>query len=80
MKGAHNEKEQWDKKLKRSQVGKKYFFFQFLDLTDLLQQGVLREAPPKKNHVNLGIAEKGGGVETLAQIVFGSSSVNINHY
>ena len=80
MKGAHNEKEQWDKKLKKSQVGKKYFFFQFLDLTDLLQQGVLREAPPKKKPCKFGHCPKGGGVETLAQIVFGSSSVNINHY
>ena len=43
---------------------------------------------PKKNRVNLGIAQKGegsggvgvGGVETIAQIVCGSSSVNINHY
>ena len=35
----------------------------------------LREAPPKKKRVHLGIAQKGGGVETLAQIVFGSSSV-----
>ena len=41
--------------------------------------GELREAPPKKNRVNLGIAQK-GGVEMLAQIVCGSSSVNINHY
>ena len=37
-------------------------------------------SPTKKKRVNLGIAQKGGWVETLAQIVFGSSSVNINHY
>ena len=35
--------------------------------------------PPKKR-VNLGIARKGGGVKTLAQIVCGSSTVNINQY
>ena len=34
---------------------------------------------PKKNRVNLGTPQKGGGVETPAQIVCGSSSVNINH-
>ena len=43
---------------------------------------LIREAPPQKKRVHLGIAQKGGGggVETLAQIVCGSSSVNINHY
>ena len=40
-------------------------------------------SPTQKKRVNLGIAQKGGvggGVETLAQIVFGSSTVNINQY
>ena len=41
----------------------------------------LEEPHAKKKRVNLGIAQKGGwgGVETIAQIVCGSSSVNIDH-
>ena len=41
---------------------------------------VLREAPAKKKSCKFGHRPKGGGVETLAQIVCGSSSVNINNY
>ena len=51
-----------------------------LYLIRILHISALREAPPKKKRVNLGIAQKGGGVKTLAQIVCDSSSVNINHY
>ena len=37
-------------------------------------------SPTQKKRENLGIAQKGVGVETLAQIDCGSSSVNIYHY
>ena len=40
----------------------------------------LGEPHPKKNCVNLGIAQKGGGGRNPTQIACGSSSVNIYHY
>ena len=39
----------------------------------------VREAPPKERQCKFWHCPKRGGVETLAQIVCGSSSVNINH-